>query len=131
MSSFSPAQGFNLINAFWERVFARCPHDGGTISSHLYSAVGGYLLVLACDHCGRKIQVTRFSDPKRGSFRRWTAEEREKLLAACAGGTTPKCPVCQARIHRQGKPGALMVVECPRCGNLHEAMAHEPALAHA
>jgi hypothetical protein len=131
MSSFSPAQGFNLIDAFWSRVFARCPHDGGAICSHLYPAAGGYLLVLACAHCGRKIQVTRYSDPKRGSFRRWTVEEKEELFAACTSRGTAPCPVCQARVHRHGKQGGLLVVECPRCGNVHESFAREPAFAHA
>jgi hypothetical protein len=131
MSSFSSTQGHSLIDAFWRRVYARCPHDGGAICSHLFSVAGGYLLVLACDTCGRKVQVTRFSDPKRGSFRRWTAEEREELIAACTSGGTALCPVCQARIHRHGKQEALLVVECPRCGNVHEAYALDLAAASA
>jgi hypothetical protein len=131
MSSFSSAQGFHLIDAFWARLFARCPHDGGAICSHLYSAAGGYLLVLACVHCGRKIQVTRYSDPMRESFRRWTVEETEDLIAACTSSGTAQCPVCHARVHRHGTHEGLLVVECPRCGNVHESCACEPALARA
>jgi hypothetical protein len=132
MSSFSPAQGYNLINAFWKRVFARCPIDGAAISSHLYrAAAGGYLLVLACSRCGKKVQVTRFSDPKRQSFRRWTPDEKAELAAACAQGSPVNCPVCQARIYPAGQSAAVMVIECPRCGNVQESYVHEQELIAA
>jgi hypothetical protein len=120
MSSFSQVQCHNLVNNFWNRARTRCPYDGAAIVSHFYSAAEGYLLVLACNHCGKKVQITRFSDPNFASFRRWTDAEAEALASACGRNGAARCPVCLTPIHYRELAGAIRFLECPRCGNMHE-----------
>jgi len=120
MSSFSPAQCHSLVNDFWNRAGTRCPSDGAAILSHFYAAAEGYLLVLACTHCGKKVQITRYSDPKFASFRRWTDAEAQALTVARGRDGAIRCPVCATQVHFRELAGGIGFVECPRCGNMHE-----------
>jgi len=124
MSYFSTAQCGELVNAYWRAGEARCPHDGKPVETHYHSHGVGYLLVLACTHCGKKAQITRFSDPKRHHFRKWSSEETAKLMHEHKQTGHAACPVCGAGIlcrHLSGK--RLTVVECPRCGNIQQTCA--------
>src|SRR4051812_4334140 len=97
MPLFSPDHHQELVHQFWTNRKACCPHDGTELDCHLYSNKGGYLLVLACNTCGKKTQATRFSDPQRISFRPWTEEEVAGLVKAHGEDESPSCPVCQTR----------------------------------
>ena len=123
MSTFSGGQVETLVDMFWNLDCVRCPHDGAEIRSCLYSQMAGYLLVLACPRCGTKVQVTRYSDPKRTAFRVWTDSEREALAMEHEVGRSVNCPVCRARINCRTMCESIRVFECARCGNLHEAMS--------
>src|SRR6187402_2012034 len=98
MAFFSPATHDDLVNTFWQQGEARCPHDDKVLDSRFHPQHTSYLLVLACNHCGRKAQFTRFSDPQCYTFRPWTAAEITTIGAAYVDRHTPSCPVCQARI---------------------------------
>jgi ribosomal protein L37AE/L43A len=122
MASFSSVQCHQLVNEYWHMGTAYCPHDGRKVEAHYHQHTTGYLLVLACAFCGKKMQVTRFSDPQRDQFRLWSEEEAARLLAEHAMGRYPACPVCGARTHSRHRGGQwLGRVQCPRCGNSQRA----------
>ena len=128
MSLFSPAQSHRLINDFWHHAEIRCPADDAPVLSHLFPAAEGYLLVLTCTHCGKKTQVTRFSDPQRPSFRRWTSREIDALATSSGTGSSPPCPVCRAHIRCRALTESILLLDCPRCGNTHQTCAPDAAL---
>jgi DNA-directed RNA polymerase subunit M/transcription elongation factor TFIIS len=127
MPFFSPDQCSGLLHEFWQHHGIRCPNDGAMILNHLFAAAGGYLLVLACSHCGKKAQFTRF-DPQRPSFRRWTAAEIDALAATCGTHPATPCPVCQTNIHYHSLAGSLLLLDCPRCGNTHQTCTPDMSL---
>src|SRR4051812_2486052 len=98
MSLFSAIHHPGLVDQFWTRGTALCPHDGSALYSQFHSHPTGYLLALACHTCGKKVQVTRYSDPNRFSFRPWTAHETAELVVQVEQDETPACPVCQAAV---------------------------------
>ena len=119
MSLFSSAHQHEMVNQFWHSGSARCPHDGTELDSHFHVQETGYFLVLACVQCGKKSQVTRFSDPHRPNFRRWNSSEIDTLTSH-ASTSPPQCPVCSARVKISQKSGrSFQLVECLRCGNFH------------
>jgi len=129
MSSFSPAQRAALCNEFWRRESLHCHLDRCALRIHFYPSAGGYLLVLACTHCAAKAQVTRYSDPRRASFRPWTFAEKHRLAAA-GFQRNAECPVCQTLIHHQAAArNEIFVLECQRCGNVHEATTSDHPMA--
>jgi len=120
MSFFSPAHLDDLANTFWQQGEARCPHDGKLLDSRFHPQHTGYLLVMACNHCGKKAQFTRFSDPKRYTFRPWTSAEVAAMSSLYGAGQNPQCPVCWSRTScREICPGSDVTLECMRCGNVH------------
>ena len=134
MSYFSTAQCGELVNEFWRVGGVRCPHDSRPMETHYHSHGAGYLLVLACTYCGKKAQITRFSDPQRHYFRRWSKEEAAELLTTHQKVGHAGCPVCGAAVQcRHVSEGALWMVECPRCGNIQQTCgeARELVESHA
>jgi hypothetical protein len=120
MPYFSPAHHDDLVNAFWKKGQAYCPHDGKVLDSRFHPQHTTYLLVLACNHCGRKAQFTRFSDPICYQFRIWTDADIAVMSAAYTAGKTPTCPVCASRVRtREIVAGSDFSLECLRCGNIH------------
>jgi hypothetical protein len=120
MPFFSPAHHDDLVNTFWQHGEARCPHDGKVLDSRFHPQHTSYLLVMACNHCGRKAQFTRFSDPICYQFRVWSADDITLMRAAYSAGTAPACPVCASRVRtRDLVPGSDVSLECLRCGNIH------------
>jgi DNA-directed RNA polymerase subunit RPC12/RpoP len=121
MSLFSMSQCENMVREFWLSGRTSCPCDGTPVLTQLHDHSVNYLLVLACPICGKKAQVTRFSDPSRDQFRRWTMDEREQLATAHADGDVKACPVCSAKLRYESSlHSTLLLIECPRCGNGHQ-----------
>jgi hypothetical protein len=123
MASFSMAQCSRLVDDFWRRGTANCPLDGKRIEAYYHSHEVGYLLVLACSGCGRKAQITRYSDPLRNRFRPWSKAEAARLTTEHRMGHRAACPVCG--VATQCGAGELgQVMECPRCGNFRLVDKH-------
>ena len=121
MSLFSMAQCECLVREFWLSGKTKCPCDGTPLLTQFHEQSINYLLVLACPICGKKAQVTRFSDPNRDCFRRWTSLEKQELVMAHSQGQATQCPVCMSKLrYESGLHSTVMTIECPRCGNGHQ-----------
>src|SRR4051812_48095707 len=120
MALFSPVHFDALVNSYWQNQHPCCPHDGKPLDTRFHQQTTSYLLVMACNYCGRKAQFTRFSDPQCYQFRPWTTPEIAALSAAYQAKQTPQCPVCRAKVGcREICPDTDVTLECLRCGNLH------------
>jgi hypothetical protein len=133
MSGFSFTQCERLVDDFWNQGLVRCPDDGTCLDSHLHDLRTTYLLVLACHQCGKKTQITRFSDPRQHEFRCWTADESREIESAMLSGMKTECPVCQAQVAKLVMYGTpLVLLNCPRCGNEHESdLQSDETVAHS
>ena len=95
MSYFSTAQCGELVNEYWRAGAAKCPHDGKPVETHYHSHGVGYLLVLACTHCGKKAHLTK---------RNGKASKRAKP-STNPGVRKKATPLKQKMIHELHKQG--------------------------
>ena len=95
----------------------RCPDDNGPLKLKLHTLRGGdYELHAECRVCGKRNEFRRGDDPQRRRFRRWTAEEIQRLECSTGELGASPCPVCNAFVQRHPMPG-LTILRCIRCGN--------------
>jgi len=99
---------------------ATCPDDHEVLQVRLAEMVGDdYRLQASCPKCGQHMTVGRGEDPRRTSFRRWTAEEIGAMVDSTLQGDVPQCPVCGAGVRideTRHSTGIAVVLHCVRCG---------------
>ena len=109
-----------MVEKFWRDGVARCPDDNGLLKFKLRKLHGGDYNVRAdCAVCGKRGELRRGDDPLRHKFRRWTADEVQRLTESTAKVAASHCPVCTTPIEWQAAPG-LLLVRCFRCGNSNQ-----------
>src|SRR6266568_8557115 len=118
--SWSTEQTHQIVKQFWQNGVVRCPHDNGPLKLKLHKLHGGdYGLHAECVVCGKRGEFRRGDDPLRHKFRRWTADEVQRLTESTAKVAASHCPVCTTPIEWQAAPG-LLLVRCFRCGNSNQ-----------
>jgi len=108
-----------IYGNYWAQEESHCPDDNAVLDVK-FQYEG---LLATCPRCRKTIHMNMNEDPKKDTFRQWTAVEINEMGDAHFQNKSSSCPVCQRCVDIDATSFSGMTVlnlSCQRCGNKHE-----------
>src|SRR3954447_6803473 len=118
--AWTDAQRDELFEAYWRDETLRCPDDESILDVNRSGHFKGYILYARCPRCNQQMSRGNDTDPQKGTFRPWTAEEIEAMKDEYFKNHHTRCPLCDAEVavHEIRTFGNMaLTLDCPRCRN--------------